>query len=313
MRPHISGGLLAPVRRELSRNRALYLLALPGLAFFLLFNYLPMFGIIVAFKDFNYRDGFFRSPWAGLKNFGFFFNTYDALHVTRNTVVLNGLFITTSLVLQIGFAVLLNEIRAGWFKKITQSFMFFPYFVSWIVVSVFVYNIFHSQYGSLNHLLRGLGMEPVSWLSRSEYWTWILTFIYDWKWTGFGIIIYLAAIVGINPELFEAAEIDGAGRLTQITRITLPLIMPTAIVLTLLAIGRIMNSDFGMIYGIVGDNSMLYPTTNVIDTYVYRALRQMGDIGMSSAAGLYQSVVGFVLVLGSNLVARRFSDEGALF
>ncbi len=279
----------------------------------MLFNYLPMFGIIVAFKDFNYRDGFFRSPWAGLKNFGFFFNTYDAWQVTRNTVVLNGLFLSTSLVLQVGFAVLLNEIRAGWFKKLTQSFMFFPYFVSWIVVSVFVYNILQTQYGSLNHLLRNLGMEPVSWLSRPEYWTWILTIIYDWKWTGFGVVIYLAAIVGINEELFEAAEIDGAGRLTQIGRITLPLIMPTAIVLTLLAIGRIMNSDFGMIYGIVSDNSMLYPTTNVIDTYVYRALRQMGDIGMSSAAGLYQSVVGFVLVLGSNLLARRFSDEGALF
>jgi putative aldouronate transport system permease protein len=313
MRGHAPGGPLAPIGRELYRNRALYLLALPGLVCFLLFNYLPMFGIIVAFKDFNYRDGFFRSPWAGLKNFSFFFNTYDALQVTTNTVVLNGLFLSTSLVLQIGFAVLLNEIRAGWFKKITQSFMFFPYFVSWIVVSVFVYNIFHSQYGSLNHLLRGLGLEPVSWLSRPEYWTWILTIIYDWKWTGFGVIIYLAAIVGINEELFEAAEIDGAGRLVQISRITLPLIMPTAIVLTLLSIGRIMNSDFGMIYGIVGDNSMLYPTTNVIDTYVYRALRQMGDIGMSSAAGLYQSVVGFVLVLGSNLLARRFSDEGALF
>jgi putative aldouronate transport system permease protein len=313
MRPHTPGGPLAPIGRELSRNRSLYLLAIPGLVCFLLFNYLPMFGIIVAFKDFNYRDGFFRSPWAGFKNFSFFFTSYDALNVTRNTVVLNSLFITTSLVLQIGFAVLLNEIRAGWFKKLSQSFMFFPYFVSWIVVSVFVYNIFHAQYGSLNHLLRGLGMEPVSWLSRPEYWTWILTVIYDWKWTGFGVVIYLAAIVGINEELFEAAEIDGAGRVTQIGRITLPLIMPTAVVLTLLAIGRIMNSDFGMIYGIIADNSMLYPTTNVIDTYVYRALRQMGDIGMSAAAGLYQSVVGFVLVLGSNLLARRFSNEGALF
>lgn len=313
MHRHASGGPLASIGRELSRNRSLYLLALPGILCFVLFNYLPMFGIIVAFKDFNYRDGFFRSPWSGLKNFGFFFNTYDAWDVTRNTVLLNGLFISTSLVLQVGFAVLLNEVRAGWFKKVAQSFMFFPYFVSWIVVSVFVYNIFHSQYGSLNHLLRGLGMEPVSWLSRPEYWTWILTVIYDWKWTGFGVIIYLAAIVGINEELFEAAEIDGAGRLTQIGRITLPLILPTAVVLTLLAIGRIMNSDFGMIYGIIGDNSMLFPTTNVIDTYVYRALRKMGDIGMSSAAGLYQSVVGFVLVLGSNLLARRYSAEGALF
>jgi putative aldouronate transport system permease protein len=299
--------------RELRRNRALYLLTLPGILFFLLFNYLPMFGIIVAFKDFNYRDGFFHSPWVGLKNFGFFFKSADAWNVTRNTLVLNSLFIGTSLVLQVGFALLLNEVRSRWFKKITQSFMFFPYFISWIIVSVFTYNFFHSEHGALNRILRSAGLEPVSWLARAEYWTWFLTLIYDWKWTGFGVIIYLAALAGINEELYEAAEIDGAGKWVQVTRISIPLITPTAIVLTLLAIGRIMISDFGMIYGIIGDNSMLYSTTNVIDTYVYRALRQLGDIGMSAAAGLYQSVVGFVLVLGSNLLARRFSEEGALF
>jgi putative aldouronate transport system permease protein len=307
------GKPMASFGRELWRNRALYLLAVPGIICFLLFNYLPMFGIIVAFKNFNYRDGFFRSPWTGFKNFEFFFTSSDAYTVTRNTIVLNVLFIMTSLVLQIGFAVLLNEVRAKAFKKLTQSFMFFPYFISWIVVSVFIYNFFHSEYGSLNRMLKSVGMHPVSWLVLPQYWTWILTVIYDWKWTGFGVIIYLAAIVGINEELFEAAEIDGARRGTQISRITLPLIMPTAVVLTLLAIGRIMLSDFGMIYGIVADNSALYPTTNVIDTYVYRALRHMGDIGMSSAVGLYQSVVGFILVLGSNLVARRFSEDGALF
>ena len=299
--------------REIKRHRALYLLALPGIIFFILFNYLPMFGIIVAFKDFNFRDGFFGSPWVGFTNFGFFFKSADAWNVTRNTLVLNSLFISTSLVLQIGFALLLNEIRSKWYKKLTQSFLFFPYFISWIIVSVFAYNVFHSEYGALNRIMVSAGLEPVNWLSRSKYWTWILTVIYDWKWTGFGAIIYLAALAGINGELYEAAEIDGAGKLTQIRTISLPLILPTAVVLTLLAIGRIMLSDFGMIYGIIGDNAMLYPTTNVIDTYVYRALRQLGDIGMSAAAGLYQSVVGFVLVLGSNLLARKFSAEGALF
>ena len=307
------GGPLSSFGREIWRNRALYLLAVPGILCFALFNYLPMFGIIVAFKNFNYRDGFFHSPWVGFKNFEFFFTSSDAYSVTRNTVVLNALFIVSSLILQIGFAVLLNEVRSTVFKKLSQSFMFFPYFISWIVVSVFTYNFFHSDYGSLNRALKSLGFQPINWLIRPEYWTWILTVIYDWKWTGFGVIIYLAAIVGINEELFEAAEIDGAGRIMQIRRIMLPLILPTAVVLTLLSIGRIMNSDFGMFYGIIGDNSALYPTTNVIDTYVYRALRQLGDIGMSSAAGLYQSVVGFILVLGSNLVARRFSEDGALF
>ncbi len=307
------GNPLSSFGREIWRNRALYLLAVPGIVCFFLFSYLPMFGVIVAFKNFNYRDGFFHSPWTGFKNFEFFFTSSDAYTVTRNTVVLNVLFIGTSLILQIGFAILLNEVRAGLFKKLSQSFMFFPYFISWIVVSVFVYNFFHSQYGSLNRALREVGLHPVAWLTQPVYWTWILTIIYDWKWTGFGVIIYLAAIVGINEELFEAAEIDGASRGTQIRRIMLPLILPTAVVLTLLAIGRIMNSDFGMIYGIIGDNPALYPTTNVIDTYVYRALRQMGDIGMSSAAGLYQAVVGFILVLGSNLMARRWSEDGALF
>jgi len=301
------------VFRELRRNKALYLFTVPGIIFFILFNYLPMFGIIVAFKDFNFIQGFFRSPWVGFKNFGFFFKSADAWVVTRNTLVLNSLFIASSLVLQIGFALLLNEIRNERFKKITQSFMFFPYFISWIIVSVFTYNFFHSEHGALNRLLRSLNMPTVNWLSRPQYWTWFLTLIYDWKWTGFGVIIYLAALAGINEELYEAAEIDGAGRWAQIRLISIPLIMPTAVVLTLLAIGRIMISDFGMIYGIIGDNAMLYPTTNVIDTYVYRALRQLGDIGMSAAAGLYQSLVGLALVLGSNLLARRFSEEGALF
>ncbi len=305
-----------PIRiflNEMRRNHALYLMTIPGIVFFLLFNYLPMFGIIVVFKDFNYIDGFFRSSWVGFKNFGFFFNSTDAWTVTRNTIVLNSLFIFTSLILQIGFALLLNEISSRWFKQTTQSLMFFPYFISWIIVAVFTYNFFHSDHGALNRILRHFGIAPVSWLARAEYWTWFLTLIYDWKWTGFGVIIYLAALAGINEELYEAAQIDGAGKWTQISRISIPLIIPTAVVLTLLAIGRIMISDFGMIYGIIGDNSMLYRTTNVIDTYVYRALRQLGDIGMSAAAGLYQSVVGLVLVLGSNLLARRFSEEGALF
>lgn len=301
------------VFRELKRNKTLYLMTLPGIIFLLLFNYFPMFGIIVAFKNFNYIDGFFRSPWVGFKNFEFFFKSADAWIVTRNTLVLNLLFISTSLVLQITFALILNEVRNATFKKITQSFMFFPYFVSWIIVSVFTYNLFHSEYGALNRILVNLGMEKVRWLSSPEYWWAILTVIYDWHWTGFGVIIYLAALAGINPELYEVAEIDGAGKWKQIFNISIPLIMPTAVVLTLLHIGKIMICDFGMIYGIIGDNPMLYPTTNVIDTYVYRALRQLGDIGMSAAAGLYQSVVGFILVIGSNLLARRFSEEGALF
>jgi len=304
---------IRPVLKELLRNKVLYLMAVPGVVFFLLFNYLPMFGIIIAFKDFNFRAGILGSKWVGFKNFEFFFRSEYAWLVTKNTLILNSLFIATGVVLQVGFALMLNEVKNRAFKRLSQSFMFFPYFISWIIVSVFSYNLFHSEYGALNSLLKWMGLNPVSWYSNADYWTWIMVVINDWKWTGFGVIVYLAALAGINEELYEAARIDGASRWKQTVHISIPLIMPTVTVLTLLSIGRILNSDFGMIYGIVGDNSMLYRTTNVIDTFVFRALRQLGDIGMASAAGFYQSVVGFVLVLASNYLTRRYSEEGALF
>jgi putative aldouronate transport system permease protein len=302
-----------PFLKEMSRNGALYFMALPGIVFFIVFNYLPMAGIIVAFKDFNYHLGFFHSPWIGLQNFGFFISSGAFWPITRNTLVLNGLFIVTAIVMQVGMALLLNEVLNGTFKRVTQSFMFFPYFISWILVSVLVYNIFQSDRGSLNSLLKTLHLQPVSWLSNPSYWPGILTIIYNWKWTGYGAIVYLAALSGINEELYEAAWIDGAGRWRQVRAISIPLLVPTITVLTLLAIGRIMMSDFGFIYGVIGNNSMLYATTDVIDTYVFRALRNLGDIGMAASAGLYQSVVALFLVLGSNLAARRISPEGALF
>ncbi len=298
---------------EISRNKYLYLLALPGMIFFLIFNYAPMFGIIIAFKDYSIGKGILGSTWCGLANFKFFFTSGHAARVTLNTLYLNGLFIFLGTIFQSLIAILLNEIRCVPYKKLTQSLMFLPYFMSWVVVGVISLSLFDTQTGMINTLLKNMGLRPVSWYTTPEVWRPLLVLFYTWKWTGYGAVIYLAVISGIDDAYYEAAVIDGAGKWAQIRNITIPMLIPTVIVLVLLAIGRIFYGDFGMIYGLIGDNGMLFRTTDVIDTYVYRALRQLGDFGMSTAVGLYQSVLGFVIVSISNHLARRFREEGALF
>ncbi|MFW6231792.1 MAG: ABC transporter permease [Spirochaetota bacterium] len=301
------------VVQELRKNAPLYLMVVPGVVLFILFNYLPMAGIQVAFRHFSFRDGLFRSEWVGLENFRFFLTSSRVLRVVWNTFFLNLSFIVVHTVLQIAGALLLNELRSSWYKRITQSLTFLPYFVSWIIVSVFVYNLLNYDYGALNRLLATLGFEPVAFYGRPELWPVILILVDSWKWMGFGIIIYLATLSGISPEYYEAATIDGASRLQQIRHITLPLLLPTVSILSLLALGKVLNADFGMFYGIIGDNSVLFPTTDVVDTFVFRALRVLGDIGMASAVGFLQSIVGFFMVLGSNLAVRKLHPEGALF
>ena len=298
---------------EIKKNYPLYLMVLPGVVIFLLFNYLPMAGIQVAFRRFNFRGGLFRSEWVGLENFRFFLTSPRVARVVWNTLFLNISFIVVHTVLQVAGALMLNELRTGWFKKLAQSLTFLPYFVSWIIVSVFVYNLLNFEYGALNNLLATMGLEPVAFYSRPELWPVILILIDSWKWIGFGIIIYLATLSSISPEYYEAATIDGASRWQQTWRITIPMLIPTISILSLLALGRVLNADFGMFYGIIGDNSVLFPTTDVVDTFVFRALRVLGDIGMASAVGFLQSIVGFLMVLGSNLLARRLNPEGALF
>lgn len=299
--------------REISRNRSLYTLALPGLLFLLIFAYTPMFGHLIAFKKFNAIKGFWKSEWVGFKNFEFFFSTGEWLKVTWNTVFLNGLFIVFGLGLAVVMAILLNEIRIVLMKRIAQTVIFMPYFISWMVVSLMVYSLLNTKDGLLNRTLTSLGLDSVSWYNSPEYWPTILSLVYVWKMSGYFSIIFLAAITGISSEYYESARIDGATRVQQITRITLPLIRPTIIVLTLLAIGRIFYGDFAMIYGIVGDNAVLFPTTDVIDTYSYRALRQLGDFGMSSAVALYQSVMGVIAIVAFNWLVKRIDKESGLF
>lgn len=299
--------------KEFRKRKVLYLMMLPGILCFLVFNYLPLSGIVVAFKSFNFKEGIFGSPWAGFENFKFFINSSSAWRAAKNTLLLNSSFILVHTTLQISLALLISEIKNVRYKKISQSITFLPFLISWIVISVFSYNLFNYEFGSINTFLKSIGYEPMNITNNPSIWPYLLIIIDSWKWVGFGIIIYLAALTGINQEYYEAATIDGAGKWMQIFYISIPLIMPTVTIITLLDIGRILSTDFGMFYGIIGDNSALFSTTDVIDTYVYRSLRKLGDIGMASAVGFLQSVVGFILVMISNLVVRRYQEDGALF
>jgi len=296
-------------------HRALYLMALPGILYFFVFCYLPMFGVIIAFKNYNFRDGILGSPWAGFDNFEFFFTSPDLFRVTYNTLFLNALFIVVGTAVAVGAAILLNEIRSKYGARIFQTLIFFPYFISWIVVALFLGTFLAYEKGIINRLLIDFGMERFDFMNSPAVWPAILVIVYLWKSTGYGVIIYLAAISGINPDYYEAARIDGASRLQQVMRILLPQLRPTILVLFILAVGRIFYGDFGMIYALVGDNGQLYSTTDVIDTYVFRSMRTLGDMGMTSAVGLYQSLMGMLMILITNWISKKLSDEkqGVLF
>lgn len=292
----------------------LYLMMVPSLIYLLINNYIPMAGIIIAFKQVNFREGILKSPWVGLKNFKFLFKG-DAWIITRNTIGYNLLFIVITPIVAITVAVLLNEIRNVFTKKLYQTIILVPYLISIVVVSYLVYAFLATDNGFINNtLLPMFGVEdPVSWYSSPQYWPFILILVHIWKGFGYSTIIYYATIVGIDSGYYEAAAIDGAGRWKRIWHITLPALKSTIITLTLLSVGRIFYSDFGLFYQIPMSSGPLLDVTNTIDTYVYRALMQNNNIGMSSAAGVYQSIIGFLLVLTANLVTRKISEEDALF
>ncbi len=299
--------------REIRKNVDLYLLALPGLLFLIIFAYIPMSGHLLAFKKYQLTNGIWGSPWVGFDNFKFFFQGHDWILVTFNTLFLNGLFIIFSLVISAGLAILLNEIRTKLFKKLAQSIIFLPYFISWLVVSLMVFAILNTDNGLLNKFLESIGLTQIPWFQKSEVWPAILTIIYVWKFAGYYSVIFLASITGISSDYYEAAEIDGASRLQQIVYITIPLLRPVIIMLALLGVGRIFYGDFGMIYGIIGDNGILFPTTDVIDTYSFRALRQLGNFSMSAAVVFYQSVMGLICILLFNGLVRKIDKDSSLF
>ncbi|MFC5530681.1 ABC transporter permease [Cohnella yongneupensis] len=290
-----------------------YLMTLPAALVLLVNNYIPMMGIIIAFKKINYTDGILGSPWSGFENFKYLFKTDAAYIITRNTLLYNAVFIILNLIIGVGLAILLNELKSKFLPKVYLGVMFLPFFLSAIVVSYIGYAFMSQEHGLINTALTRMGLTPVDWYSNPDLWPFILPLVNVWKGIGYYAIIYLAAILGISEEYYEAALIDGAGKWKQMVKITLPLLAPVMIVMTLLQIGRIFFSDFGLFYQVTLNSGSLFPTTNVIDTYVYRTFLQSGDIGLSSAAGLYQSAVGFVVVLMSNFVVRKFSKENALF
>lgn len=292
----------------------LMLLAAPGLIYMLINNYIPMFGIFIAFKDINYAKGIFKSDWVGFKNFRFLFRTNDAFIMTRNTLLYNIAFIVLGTCCSIFIAILMSEVTDRFCSKVFQAGLILPNLISMVVVSYIVYAFLNADTGFINLSIREpLGLKEISWYSEPSYWPFILTLVQLWKTSGYNSIIYIAFISGIDKGIFESARIDGAGKIKQIFRITLPLLKPVIVIMFLLAIGRIFNSDFGLFYQVPMNSGALYSTTQTIDTYVYRALMQLNDIGMSSAAGFYQSIVGFLLVMGANAIVRKVDPESALF
>jgi len=287
---------------------------IPGITYLLINNYLPMFGISIAFKNIDYAKGIWNSDWVGFQNFKFLFQSADAFLITRNTILYNLAFIIIGLIVGVGFAILLNEIKSKAATKAYQSIILLPYLISMVLVSYLVFSMLSIETGFLNKtILPALGIEPISWYNEPKYWPFILVFVNVWKSAGYSCIVYLAAIIGIDTEYYEAAKLDGASKWQQIRTITIPLIVPIIIMLMILNIGRIFYSDFGLFYQVPMNSGPLYDATSTIDTYVFRGLMQLGDIGMASAAGLYQSIVGFILVILSNYAVRKLSKDNALF
>lgn len=298
---------------DIRRNRTSYLLVLPAMAYTFIFGYMTYPYMVIAFQRFNYTKGIFHSEWVGFKNFEFFFRSNKALTVTFNTIYLNLLFIIFGTLMALAISLVLNELRKKLFVKISQSLMLFPNFISWIVISYVLYALFSMDMGIVNQMMNKLSIASVNWYTDTQSWPAILTVMHVWKGAGMSAIIYLATITGIDETLYEAAEIDGANRWQMCLRITIPLMMPTVIILTMLSVGKIMYGDFGMIYALIGDNGTLYSTTDIIDTYVFRSLRQIGDPSEAMAVGLFQSVIGFILVFGTNAITRKFFKDGALY
>jgi putative aldouronate transport system permease protein len=301
-------------RKDAGSYAALMLMLLPGVLYLLINNYLPMLGIVIAFKDVNFSKGLLGGDWVGFKNFEYLFKTSDAFLITRNTLLYNAAFILVNNIVAISIAVLLNEVRNRTLSRFYQSAVLLPYLISMVIVGYLAFSMLSIENGFLNKtVLPLLGLEPVAWYGEARYWPFILIIINAWKNAGYLSVIYFAAIIGIDREMYEAAEIDGAGRWRQVFKITIPMLSQVIIVMILLQIGRIFYADFGLFYQVPMDAGAIQSATNVIDTYVYRSFMNLGDIGMSSAAGLYQAVVGFVLVILSNYAVRRVDPDSALF
>lgn len=300
--------------KKLKNNKALILMCLPAIIYFIIFSYCPMPGAYIAFTDFNYKSGIFGSKFVGFDNFKFLIQSGSLWQLTRNTILYNLAFIILGNALQIFVAILLNEVKNKLFKKVAQTIMFLPYFISAVLVGLLAFNILNYDFGFLNSVINFFGGDPIKVYSMPNAWWIIIVLVNLWQGTGYGSIVYFASICGIDSNIIEASEVDGANILQRIRYIILPSLKPTAIILFLFAIGGIMKGNFGLFYNLVGSsNSMLFPTTDIIETYVYRTLMNNFNFANSAAVGLYQSVFGFALVMFCNWVVKKIDEEYALF
>jgi putative aldouronate transport system permease protein len=292
----------------------LYAMMVPGIIYFIINNYIPMFGIVVAFKRYNVNSGIYGSPWNGIKNFEYLFSTSQAFIIIRNTLLYNIVFIIVNSFAAIILAIIISDVIALYMKKIYQSAILFPFLISMVVVSYIVFAFLSHENGMLNKSILPLtGLDIIQWYNEKKYWPFILILVNCWKTVGYGTLIYIASIAGIDRTFFEAAEIDGAGKWQQIRKITIPCLIPSIVTILLMSIGRIFYSDFGLFYQVPQNSGSLFAVTNTIDTYVYRALVSAGGIGRSAAAGVFQSIVGFTMVFTSNIIVRKISSDNALF
>lgn len=299
--------------QKVKKYRVLLLMCLPAVLFFLAFSYAPLPGIWVAFVKYNYRDGIFGSKFIGLDNFEFLATSGKLLSLTKNTILYNLAFIILGNFLAVFVAILLNEMRSKWVKKVSQTIMFLPYFISQVLVGFLVYNLLNYDTGFVNGILTSLGMERWQPYADPAVWPGLLVVIYLWQQTGYNSVVYFAAIMGIDGEMMEASKVDGANGFQRIRYIILPSLKPTIVILLLFALGGIVKGNFGLFYNIVGSNSILYTTTDIIETYVYRATMTDFNFSTASAVGLYQSVIGFVIVMVVNWVVKKIEPDYALF
>ncbi len=299
--------------KNVKKSRILLLMCLPAILFFFFFCYMPMPGIWVAFVKYNYRDGIFGSEFVGLRNFEFLATSGKLFILTRNTVLYNMAFILLGNALAVFVAILLNEMRGKWFKKISQTIMFLPYFISQVLVGILVFNLLNYDTGFVNGILTSLGLERWQPYANANSWPPLLIVIYLWQQTGYNSVVYFAAIMGIDSEMIEAAKVDGANGFQKIRYIILPSLKPTIIILLLFALGGIVKGNFGLFYNVIGKNPLLYGTTDIIETYVYRATMTDFNFSTASAVGLYQSIIGFIIVVTVNWIVKKVEPDYSLF
>ena len=304
---------LRSLRRDLRKNRIYLLLLLPAVIYVLVFSYAPMVGVVMAFEKYNFSLGILKSPWVGLKNFRFLTVSNKLWPLTRNTLLYNLAFIVVGMVMEVGFAIIINEMRCRWFKKVFQSFIFLPYFISWVIASAVVQTLLDYDTGLISRFVKGMGLSMVNVYVDKSPWPFLLVFFRMWKGVGYGSIIYLSAITGIDPEMYEAADIDGANSWQKVFSITLPSLVPTMVIMFLLACGQIFRGDFGMFYQLIGNNGVLLEVGDILDLYVYRAMAGNGNLGYGAAAGLFQSLLCFVTILLANFTVKKIQPDYTLF